>query len=58
MAAQTDNVQKFPVKLMSCHFVFNLSVLGQGLQAVLPFFALQLQQVTFRYQKPPCSVVK
>lgn len=37
MLAQTDNLQKFPVKLMSCHFVFNMSLLANGLEAVFPF---------------------
>lgn len=36
MLVQTDNVQKFPVKLMSRHFAFNIQDLGESLEAVLP----------------------
>lgn len=36
MLVQTDNVQKFPVKLMSRQFAFNIQDLGESLEAVLP----------------------
>lgn len=45
MPVQTDNVQEFPVELMSCHFVFNVSASVQSVDVVCHFFTGHLNKL-------------